>query len=76
MGAKMGLKPTLMVIEAGVGIGSTETGGFGLRADVVAKVGGLSQADAEKIVEAGYKFCPYSIAVVGNVTVTVEAIAV
>lgn len=76
MGVKMGLKPASMVIEAAVGIGATETGGFGLKVDLIARVGGLSQADAEKIVEAGHKVCPYSVAVRGNVDVSVKVIAV
>lgn len=76
MGVKMGLKPSSMVVEAAVGIGTIPSGGFGLKVDLVAKVGGLSQADAEKIVAAGHQVCPYSVAVRGNVEVTVKTIAV
>jgi len=38
---------------------------------LTALVGGLSQADAEKIVALGHQFCPYSKAIKGNVEVSV-----
>lgn len=76
MGIKMGLKPASLVIDSAVSIGQTASGGFGLQVALTAKVGGLSQADAEKIVEAGHKFCPYSIAVRGNVDVSVTTVVV
>lgn len=75
MGVKSGLKPSSVVIESSVGIGKTATG-VGLKVDLVAKISGLSQADAEKIVALGHEFCPYSKAIKGNVEVTVKAIAV
>jgi Ohr subfamily peroxiredoxin len=66
------LVPTSLVIESSVSIGKVEEGGFGLAVELEAKVGGLSQEDAEKIVNAGHEFCPYSRAVKGNVDVTVK----
>lgn len=75
MGVKNGLKPSSVVIESSVGIGTTPTG-VGLKVDLIAKVGGLSQADAEKIVALGHQFCPYSKAIKGNVDVTVKTVAV
>lgn len=70
MATKSNLKPTSLVIESAVSIGTDATG-FGLKVALTALVGGLSQADAEKIVALGHQFCPYSKAIKGNVEVTV-----
>lgn len=70
MATKNGLKPSSLVIESAVSIGTTETG-VGLQVALTALVGGLSQADAEKIVALGHQFCPYSKAIKGNVEVSV-----
>jgi Ohr subfamily peroxiredoxin len=75
MATQMKLKPASVEVRTSVGIGQDPTG-FGLKVDHEVKVTGLSQADAEKIVEAGHKFCPYSKAVKGNVEVTVKTTAV
>lgn len=75
MASKNKLKPTSLVIESAVGIGKTATG-VGLKVDLVAKVGGLSQEDAEKIVNLGHQFCPYSKATRGNIEVTVKTVVV
>lgn len=71
MGNQLKLKPSSLEIHAAVGIGTAEGGGFGLKVALEARVGGLSQADAEKIVAAGHDFCPYSKAIRGNVDVEV-----
>lgn len=71
MGAQLKLKPSSVTIQAAVGIGSKTEGGFGLKVDLIATIGGLAQADAEKVVAAGHALCPYSNAVKGNVDVTV-----
>ncbi|HUR40374.1 MAG TPA: organic hydroperoxide resistance protein [Verrucomicrobiae bacterium] len=73
LATQMKLKPASLDIECAVGIGKDATG-FGLKVELTAKVGGLSQADAEKIVEAGHKFCPYSKAIKGNVDVSVRTV--
>lgn len=75
MATKNKLKPSSLVIESAVGIGKTETG-VGLKVELTAKVGGLSQEDAEKIVNLGHAFCPYSKAIKGNVDVTVKTVVV
>lgn len=75
MATKNKLKPSSLVIESAVGIGKTETG-VGLKVELTAKVGGLSQEDAEKIVSLGHAFCPYSKAIKGNVDVTVKTVVV
>jgi lipoyl-dependent peroxiredoxin len=71
MGAQLKLKPSSVTIQAAVGIGPKTDGGFGLKVDLIATIGGLAQADAEKVVAAGHAVCPYSNAVKGNVDVTV-----
>lgn len=75
MGVQNKLKPASLVIESAVGIGKTESG-VALKVELTAKVGGLSQADAEKIVALGHAFCPYSKAIKGNVEVTVKTVVV
>ena len=75
MATQMKLKPASVEVRTAVGIGKDPTG-FGLKVDHDIRVSGLSQADAEKIVEAGHKFCPYSKAVKGNVDVTVKTTVV
>lgn len=70
MGVKNNLKPSSVKVESAVGIGTTETG-MGLKVELTVSVGGLSQADAERIVALGHAFCPYSKAIAGNVDVDI-----
>jgi organic hydroperoxide reductase OsmC/OhrA len=74
MAHKMKLVPKSLEIKSAVSIGQNEAGGFGLAVEMEAHVGGLSQADAEKIVQAGHSICPYSNAIKGNVEVTIKVI--
>jgi len=69
MGVQMKKKPSSVEVKAAVGIGKSGTG-FGLKVDLDVTVGGLSQADAEKVVAAGHALCPYSNAIKGNVDVS------
>ena len=71
MGVQMKLKPASVEVRSSVGIGTLDAGGFGLTVHLDVKVTGLSQADAEKVVAAGHKLCPYSNAIKGNVPVTI-----
>jgi Ohr subfamily peroxiredoxin len=66
---QMRLKPTSLEIKAIVGIGTRDAGGFGLKVDLEATVGGLSAADAERLIEGAHQVCPYSNAIRGNVEV-------
>ncbi len=75
MANQLKLKPKSVEVRTAVGIGKDPTG-FGLKVDHDIRVSGLSQADAEKIVAAGHKFCPYSKAINGNVDVTVKTTVV
>ncbi len=68
--------PKSIEVKCAVGIGPNDAGGFGLTVNIEAKVAGLSQEDAEKVVAAGHQACPYSNAVQGNVEVTIKVVAV
>ena len=54
----------------------TPTSPFKLDVGLDVTVGGLSQADAEKLVHAADAVCPYSNAIRGNVTVAITTTAV
>lgn len=75
LATQMKLKPSSLEVEAAVGIGKDATG-FGLKVDLTVWVGGLEQPDAEKLVEAAHKFCPYSKATRNNVEVGLKTIVV
>lgn len=60
--------PADTAITAEVGIGQIE-GGFGLDIDLRISLPGLDQADAQALVDAAHKVCPYSNATRGNVDV-------
>jgi osmotically inducible protein OsmC len=75
LATQMKLKPTSLEVEAAVGIGKDPTG-FGLKVDLTVWVGGLEQPEAEKLVEAAHKFCPYSKATRNNVEVGLKTIVV
>jgi Ohr subfamily peroxiredoxin len=72
----MGVKLSSLEIRANVGIGPREAGGFGLVASLAATVGGLAQAEAEKLVAAAHQVCPYSNATRGNIDVGLEVTVV
>jgi osmotically inducible protein OsmC len=75
MGKQLKLEATSIDVTASVSIGSLEAGGFGLAVKLDVAVAGLSQADAEKVVAAGHKLCPYSNAIKGNVQVDINVVA-
>ncbi len=75
MSRQLRLIPKTIAVKSAVGIGLSEEGGFGLVVDLDVKVEGLSQEDAEKVVAAGHKVCPYSKAIKGNVDVTIKVVA-
>lgn len=72
---QMKLVPKSLAIKVAVTIGQIPHG-FQLVEEITAEVGGLSQAEAEKIVAAGHALCPYSNAIKGNVEVTVKVVVV
>ncbi|MGI4837734.1 MAG: organic hydroperoxide resistance protein [Janthinobacterium lividum] len=60
--------PADTAITAEVGIGQIE-GGFGLDIDLRISLPGLTQDQAQSLVDAAHKVCPYSNATRGNVDV-------
>ncbi len=70
------LNPTSVEVHCEVGIGMLPAGGFGLQVGLTARIGGLSQADAERLVAKAHEICPYSNATRNNIPVTVTAVAV
>ncbi|MCU0756566.1 MAG: organic hydroperoxide resistance protein [Xanthomonadales bacterium] len=71
MSRQMKLSPSSLTVHCEVGVGMRAAGGFGLAVKMVATVGGLSQEDAERLIEAGHKVCPYSNAIHGNVPIEI-----
>lgn len=56
-------------VDGTVTLSSTPEGPFKLGVTLAIEVGGLSQADAEALVEEAHKVCPYSNATRGNIDV-------
>ena len=61
--------PADTTVTATVGIGPRSEGGFGVTADLKISLPGLEHADAERLVHAAHRICPYSNATRGNVDV-------
>ncbi len=64
-----GLQLQGTAVDATVSLRSTEAGPFLLDVTLAVEIGGLSQADAEKLVADAPAVCPYSNAVRGNIDV-------
>ncbi|MCL7988243.1 organic hydroperoxide resistance protein [Sphingobacterium sp. lm-10] len=56
-------------VTAFVGIGQIEGGGFGLSAELKVNIPGVSQEDAQALVEKAHQICPYSNATRNNIEV-------
>lgn len=56
-------------VRAAVHLGALDAGGFDLAVDLDVLIGGLPQPEAERMVAAAHKVCPYSNAIKGNVEV-------
>ncbi|WP_170327718.1 organic hydroperoxide resistance protein [Ruegeria arenilitoris] len=61
--------PADVKVEAAVGIGPREAGGFGLTVSLTVTLPGVDKSEAERLTAAAHKICPYSNAVRGNVDV-------
>ena len=61
-------------VSASVGLGMTETGGFGLAVELDVVVPALDRATAEALVAKAHEVCPYSNATRGNVEVTLTVV--
>ena len=68
------LAPTAIEIECKVGIGTLPSGGFGLAVDLLARIQGLTAAEADALVRKAHEICPYSNATRNNIPVTVTAL--
>ncbi len=66
---KLTLDAAATTVTARVGIGPAEGGAFGLDVELHVKLPGLERSEAEALVEAGHKVCPYSNATRGNIDV-------
>jgi osmotically inducible protein OsmC len=62
---KLSLSSCKTTVE--VGIGQLASGGYGLDIDLHAEIAGLPEADAQALLDATHKTCPYSNAVHGNI---------
>lgn len=60
-------------VEVTIGIGKDENGGFELTADITGLISGVSQEEADKLVQEAHNVCPYSKATRGNIKVNVSA---
>jgi osmotically inducible protein OsmC len=56
-------------VDAAVGIGKNDQGGFGLTATLAIKTPGMDQAAAQAVVDKAHQVCPYSNATRGNIDV-------
>jgi osmotically inducible protein OsmC len=59
-------------IDATVGIGSNDAGGFALQVKLAATIPDIPREQAQALLEQAHQVCPYSNAVRGNVEVTLE----
>ncbi|KQQ36352.1 organic hydroperoxide resistance protein [Rhizobium sp. Leaf306] len=61
--------PDGSTVDATVGIGPRSEGGFGITAALDVYLPGMSEADAQKLVEVTHDICPYSNAIKASVEV-------
>jgi Ohr subfamily peroxiredoxin len=61
-------------VDAQVGIGPNEDGGFGLAVSLAAHLPGVDQVIADDLAARAHEVCPYSNATRGNVDVTIRAV--
>lgn len=62
------------VVNAHVGIGQNESGGFGLEATLEVQIPSVDQETAQQLIEAAHQVCPYSNATRGNIEVTLRVL--
>ena len=56
-------------VNAKVSIGQTEKGGFGLAVELDVNIPGVSQEEAQSLIEKAHQVCPYSNATRNNIEV-------
>jgi osmotically inducible protein OsmC len=63
-----------ITVEAAVGIGKNDAGGFGLKVDLSVRMSGVTQEEADRLVQDAHQICPYSNATRNNVEVGLKAV--
>jgi Ohr subfamily peroxiredoxin len=66
--------PADTAVNAEVGIGPNDKGGFGLAAELKVSLPGLDNAAAQALVAKAHEVCPYSNATRGNIEVKVSVV--
>lgn len=66
--------PSDTSLEAVVGIGQNETGGFGLQVDLRVTAPSMTREAAHAPVQQAHSICPYSNATRGNIEVTLTVV--
>jgi lipoyl-dependent peroxiredoxin len=61
-------------VTARVGLGVLEAGRFGMEVELLVTLPELDQAEAEELLAATHKVCPFSNAVVGNIDVKLTVV--
>lgn len=64
--------PADTTVTADVGVGPNDSGGFALDVELRVTLPGLSAEEAQQLVDAAHKVCPYSNATRNNVDVRVK----
>ncbi len=64
--------PADTTVTADVGVGPNDNGGFALDVELRVTLPGLSAEEAQQLVDAAHKVCPYSNATRNNVDVRVK----
>ena len=72
MAKQMKVPVKKVAIDAQVAIGSLDGGGFGLAVLLQAMIEGVSEAEANRVVEAAHRICPYSNATRNNIRVDIS----
>lgn len=67
------IDPNALTVEATVQLHKEDSKGFYISVTLNATVPGADQAEAEKLVAAAHRICPYSKATRGNVDVSLQA---
>jgi lipoyl-dependent peroxiredoxin len=61
-------------VTAKVGIGTTDSGGFGLTVALEAHIPDMDEATAKELLEKAHQVCPYSNATRGNIDVSIAVV--
>lgn len=66
---KENIQTGITSVTSNISIGQTETGGFGLEAELHATIPGVTMEVAQSLIEKAHQVCPYSNATRGNMAV-------